>query len=128
MQCNPDSKIREIFACRIPNPGSFCLWNPKILGFEIWNSLFFYFSPFFFLTFRKQLTCSPLTSLRKQSTFGDLGSASDWSCRVGNLVQAIRSTTQICVVTRPALVSQTSFRGETSGGVAKCRLFSQANH
>ena len=26
-----------------------------------------------------------------------------------------------------ALVSQTSFRGETTGGVAKCRLFSQAN-
>jgi len=25
-----------------------------------------------------------------------------------------------------ALVFQTSFRGETSGGVAKCRLFSQA--
>ena len=24
-----------------------------------------------------------------------------------------------------ALVSQTSFRGETSGGIAKCRLFSQ---
>ena len=26
-----------------------------------------------------------------------------------------------------ALVSQTSFGGETSGSVAKCRLFSQAN-
>ena len=25
-----------------------------------------------------------------------------------------------------ALVSQTSFRGETVGGIAKCRLFSQA--
>ena len=25
-----------------------------------------------------------------------------------------------------ALVSQTSFRGETSGGIANCRLFSQA--
>ena len=39
--------------------------------------------------------------------------------------------TQIWVVTRhqyriSALVSQTSFRGETSGSVAKCRLFSQA--
>ena len=38
------------------------------------------------------------------------------------------STTQIWVVTRDqygisALVSETSFRGETSGGVAKCRLF-----
>ena len=46
--------------------------------------------------------------------------------------QPIRSTTQIWVVTRhqygiSALVSQTSFRGKTSGGVPKCRLFSQAD-
>ena len=62
--------------------------------------------------------------------YPDLGSASDWSCRVGNLIQPIRSTTQIWVVTRhqygiSALISQTSFRGETCGGVAKSRLFSQ---
>ena len=43
------------------------------------------------------------------------GSASDWSCRVWNLLQPIRSTTQIWVVKRyqygiSALVSQTSFR------------------
>ena len=30
----------------------------------------------------------------------DLGNASDWSCRVGNFIQPIRSTTQIWVVTR----------------------------
>ena len=64
--------------------------------------------------------------------YPDLGSASDWSCRVGNLIQPIRSTTQIWVVTRhqygiSALVSQKSFGLETSGGVAKCRLFSQAD-
>ena len=40
--------------------------------------------------------------------------------------------TQIWVVTRhqyriSALVSQTSFRGETSGGVAKCRQFTQVS-
>ena len=35
-----------------------------------------------------------------------------------NLLQPVRSTTPI------TLVSQTSFRGETSGGVAKRRLFS----
>ena len=63
--------------------------------------------------------------------YPDLGSASDWSCRVGNLIQPIRSTTQIWVVTRhqygiSALLSQTSFGGETSGNVAKCRLFSLA--
>ena len=42
------------------------------------------------------------------------------------------STTQIWVVTRDqygisALVPQTSFRGETTSGVAKCRLFSQVS-
>ena len=42
-----------------------------------------------------------------------------------------KSTTQIWVVTRhqyriSTLVSQTSFRRETDGGVTKCRLFSQA--
>ena len=63
--------------------------------------------------------------------YPELGSASDWSCCVGNLIQPIRSTIQIWVVTRhqygiSALVSRTSFGGETSGSVAKCRLFSQA--
>ena len=46
--------------------------------------------------------------------------------------QLIRSTTQFWVVTChqygiSALVSQTSFRGKTVGGIAKCRLFSQAS-
>ena len=63
--------------------------------------------------------------------YPDLGSAFDWSCRVGNLLQPIRSTIQIWVVTRhqygiSALISQRLFCRETSGGVAKCRLFSQA--
>ena len=63
--------------------------------------------------------------------YPDLGRASDWSCCVWNSIQQIRSTTEIWVVTRhqygiSALVSQTSFGGETSGSVAKCRLFSQA--
>ena len=54
--------------------------------------------------------------------------ASDWSCHVGNLPQPFRSTTGIWVVRRhqygiSALVSRMSFRGETSGGVVKCRLF-----
>ena len=64
--------------------------------------------------------------------YPDLASASDWLCRLGNLIQTNRSTTQIWVVKRhkygiSALVSQTSFGRETSGSVAKCRLFSQAN-
>ena len=59
------------------------------------------------------------SSLRKQPAF------------LGNLLLPTRSTTQIWVVTRhqcrvSAHVPQRSFRGETSGVVAKCRLFSQA--
>ena len=78
----------------------------------------------------------PLRNERRNSIlmtrhYPDLGSASDWSCHVGNLIQPMRSTTQIWVVTRhqygiSVLVSQTSFGGETSGSVAKCRLFSRA--
>ena len=52
------------------------------------------------------------------SHYPDLGSATDWPCRVGNLIQPIRSPTQICVVTRhhygiSALVSLPSFGEET---------------
>ena len=62
----------------------------------------------------------------------DLGRVSDWTCCARNLLQPIRNTTQIWVVTRhqygiSALVSQTSFHGETSGGVAKYQLFSQVS-
>ena len=63
--------------------------------------------------------------------YPDLGSASDWLNQISHAARPIRSTTQIWVVTRhqygiSALVSQTSFGGETSGSVAKCRLFSHA--
>ena len=60
-----------------------------------------------------------------------LGSASDWLNQISDAAGPIRSTTQIWAVTRhqygiSALVSQTSYGGETSGSVAKCRVFSQA--
>ena len=50
---------------------------------------------------------------------------------MGNLIQPVRSTTQIWVVTRDqygisVLISQASFGRETRGSVAKSRLFSQA--
>ena len=52
--------------------------------------------------------------------YQDLGRASDWSCREGNLPQPIgRSTTEIRVV----LISQTSLRGETSGSVVSHASF-----
>ena len=54
----------------------------------------------------------------------NLGSSSDWLKQN----RPIRSTTQIWVVTPhqcgiSAVVSLTSFREETNGGVSKCRLF-----
>ena len=60
--------------------------------------------------------------------YPDLGSASDWSYRVGNLIQPITSTTQTWVVTRHqyGISALVSFAGKTSCSVAKSRLFSQA--
>ena len=65
--------------------------------------------------------------------YSDLGSASDWLNQISHAPRPIRSTIQFCIVTRhqhgiSALVSQTSFGGETSGSVAKCRLFSQTTY
>ena len=83
--------------------------------------------------FSRQLTSEKRAQKFHTETchYPDLDGASNWSCRVGNLIQPIRSTTEIWIVTRhqygiSALVSQTSFGGETSGSIAKCRLFSQA--
>ena len=61
----------------------------------------------------------------------DNSSGNNYSLKQISLpVQPIKSTTQIWVVTRHqygifVLVSQTSFRDETSDGVEKCRLISQ---
>ena len=62
----------------------------------------------------------------------ELDSVSDWLRQISFAARPIRSTTQIWVVSRhqygiSVVVSQTSFRGETSGSVAKFRLISQAN-
>ena len=63
--------------------------------------------------------------------YPDLGSASEWLNQISHAARPIKSTTQIWAETRhqhaiSAYVSQTSFGGETSGSVIKCRLFSQA--
>ena len=57
--------------------------------------------------------------------YSDLVSASDWLNQSSQAARPIRSTTQTWVVTRhqygnSALVSETSFGGETSDSVAKC--------
>ena len=61
----------------------------------------------------------------------DLGSASDWLNQISHGAQPIRYTTQIWEVTGhqygiSVLISQTSFGGESSGSIAKCRLSSLA--
>ena len=60
-----------------------------------------------------------------------LGSASDWLKQISHAARPTRGTIQIWLMTRhqygiSGLVAQTSFRGETSGSVAKCRLFNRA--
>ena len=71
---------------------------------------------------------SPGTSILKTCHYLDLSSASDWLKQISLAARPIRSTTLIWVMTPhkngiSALVSKTTFRGETSGGVATCRLF-----
>ena len=62
----------------------------------------------------------------------DLGSTSEWLVNKGNLLQSIRSTTPIWVVTCHQygiswLVLRRSFCGESNGCDAKCQLFSQTS-
>ena len=78
---------------------------------------------------KERLDCTDDVSLVRSGYYAYY--ASDCSWRKGNLLQPIKSTTQTWLVTRHqygilAIVSQTSFRGGISRGVAKCWLFSQA--
>ena len=59
--------------------------------------------------------------------FPDLGFTSDWSCRTSTNQKHYPNIWVLMLHQWgiSALVSQTSFRGEISGGVLKCRLFSQ---
>ena len=54
-------------------------------------------------------------SILMKRHYTDLGSAPDWLCCMGNLIQPVRSTTLIWVI------------WETTGSIAKCQLFSQAS-
>ena len=90
----------------------------------------------FFVIFVSRLT-TPLLSPRNNvwETSAEvrlsMGSVSDWSFRVGNLLQPIRGTTQIWVVTRhqcgiSALVSQTSQGNEWRRRLINVGCFSHA--
>ena len=72
-----------------------------------------------------------MTSVLSEKRAQKFHTASDLLNQISHAARPIRSKTQIWVMTRhqcriSALVSHTSFGGETSGSVAKCRLFSQA--
>ena len=72
-----------------------------------------------------------MTSVLSEKRAQKFHTASDWLDQISHAARPIRSTTQIWVMTRhqcgiSALISQTSFGGETSGSVAKSGLFSQA--
>ena len=86
--------------------------------------------------FTAPLMVSPLNDVwamqRLQKFYTDEGSASDWSCRERNLLLPIRKHYLDLGNERhqygiSAGTTQTSFRGETSGDLVKCRwLSSQA--
>ena len=91
--------------------------------------------------YSRHFATPPLVCLkneRRNSTlitryYPDLGIASNWSKQNFHAARQIRSASQIWVVTRDqygisALVPNTLFGGEPSGDIAKCGLFSQANH
>ena len=65
--------------------------------------------------------------------YRDLGSASDWLNQIFHAAQSIRNQkhysdlgSDVFQYGISALASQTSYRGETTGGIVECRLFSQA--
>ena len=75
-------------------------------------------------------TSVDIHSLSIQPTFcdADLGSASDWLKQISHAAPPIKNTTQILVVIHlqysiSALFPHTSFWGENSVDVTKCRLF-----
>ena len=55
--------------------------------------------------------------------YPNLGSATDWSCHEGNLLQPIRSTTQIWVVTRHQSVDLCSHSRRDVGCLAFAKSF-----
>ena len=70
------------------------------------------------VTFHNATTDECRNSILMMHHYPDLGSASDWLCCVGNLLQSIKSTTQIWVETChqyviSVIASWTSFRRES---------------
>ena len=127
----PSTRTREAGVFNnLHSEGTF--WKPAFLVLE--NDLFVWtdaplVSPR--NDFWETVTSAFRNSILLTCHYQNVGSASDWLKQISLATPPIRRTTQISVVTRllyriSAVVAQTSFCGETSGGLAKCRLFSLA--
>ena len=129
-------------------PLCFVLLDESVLlrNVKFWSSIWELFPGACLFRLRKQVTFDDATigfpaklclrSERRNSIlmthhYPDLTSACDWLNQISHATRPIKSTTQIRVVMHhqcgiSAFISQMSFDRETSGSVAKCRLFSQA--
>ena len=138
---------RKHLYIRNSNPAGFCLGNQLT-----WQNSRRFVTPLLVprTTSKRRLRNDLRNSILMTRHYSNLGSASDRLKQISHAAWPIRMhyPCQIWVVTRhqygiSALVSQTSFRGgeedqswrhqtsfrgETSGDVAKCRLFFQAKH
>ena len=121
-------------------------WISAVKDCKFWSSIWELFPDACLFSLRKQPTFGDTTigfpaklclrnehrnSILMTHHYPDLTSACDWLNQISHAAWPIKSTTQIWVVIHhqcgiSALISQMSFGRETSGSVAKCRLFSQA--
>ena len=125
----------------------FVLFDESVLlrNVKFWSSIWELFPGACLFSLRKQPTFGETTigfptklCLRNEHRnpilmthhYPDLTSACDWLNQISHAAWPIKSTTQIWVVIHrcgiSALISQMSFGRETSGSIAKCRLFSKA--
>ena len=115
---NPESTAWNLESKNVLDYLTSCLRNQRSFGDDI-NGF----------PAKRRLRNERRNSIVMTRHYPDLGGASDWLNQNYYATRPIRSTTQIWAVTRhqygiSALASQTSFGGETSGSVAKCRLLS----
>ena len=150
--CATIAKTEAIGKCHLSAlhlPLCFVLLDESVLfkrNVKFWSSIWELFPGACLFRLRKQPTFGDATigfpaklclrnerrnSILMTHHYPDLTSACDWLNQISHATRPIKSITQIWVVMHhqywiSVLVSQTSFGRETSGSVAKCRLFSQA--
>ena len=120
------SRICVLSGLSFHHPGLILVWWIKLASP---NKAFGHATTAFSVRWR--LRNEPRNSILMTRQYPGMGSVSDWLKQISRAARTIRNTTHTWVLTRhqygiSALVSQTSFRGKTSGRVAECLLFSQA--